>query len=476
MSKMKNEAIDKMNNPKVSIIIPVYNKLEMTHECINSIIRNTSTKFDMDYEIIVIDNGSKEMYTNESLTIIKIRNETNLGFPMAVNQGIKRATGDIICILNNDTILTPDCLERLVYHLKDYDMVSPCTNYILEPYPNTKSGVQQVLVDNYENKNELNEVANKFYEDNKYDSEPFHRLVFFCVIIKREVLEKVGLLNEVFSPGNFEDDDYCLRAIEKGFKLGIAKDVYIHHHGSVTHKLLNIEYHKLLAKNKKIFDGLWSDEKYKELMNKNNLIKFNGEKAIPLDRNTPKDVMEEHWARYYLASQFVEGKKVLDVACGSGYGSDLLSRYADQVTGGDICENTIKYCNSKYKKDNLKYEVCDIRDMEYDDKSFDVVISYETIEHITECEKFLDKVKRILTDDGKLVISTPIGGACGNKYHLSYFQKDSFRWLLKNYFNNVTILYQVGKSISNISISKNYEPSFSGEYIIAVCDQSQGGI
>ena len=245
----------------VSIIIPVLNEDEMTRACIESIVVNTD-----DYEIIIVDNGSSQkvdidFYCSE-LPVKMICNAENEGFPKAVNQGIEAANGNVIVILNNDVVLTPHWLEKLQWHLSHgLDMVGPCTNSI--------SGPQQVLIDQYNNEQELNTAAMAFQVKNAFQSIPFHRLVFYCVAIKREVIDKVGLLDEIYTPGNYEDDDFCMRAIDEGFKLGIARDVYVHHFGSITHKALNLDYQELVTRNHKIFDDKWAD-RYKELSEKNN--------------------------------------------------------------------------------------------------------------------------------------------------------------------------------------------------------------
>lgn len=235
--------------PKTSIIIPVFNQFRLTHQCIDSIKKNTD-----DAEIIIVDNGSSPRWQGNGKII---RNEKNLGFPVAVNQGIKAAKGDVIVILNNDTIVTPNWLEHLHEHLKNYDIVGPMTNEIsgpqkIEGLPSNLSAA-------------INLFAFKKYQENKGRSFPFHRLVFFCVAIKKSVIDKIGYLDEQFSPGNFEDDDFCLRAIAADFKLGVAKDVFIYHLGSVTHKALNLDYQKLLKTNKAKFNKKWTKEKYLKL-------------------------------------------------------------------------------------------------------------------------------------------------------------------------------------------------------------------
>ena len=245
----------------VSIIIPVYNQEEYTKACIESIKANTE-----DYQLIIIDNGSKPEFRLEDLPIgrpYSVRwNEENLGFPKAVNQGIERAKGDIIVILNNDVVVTPHWLETLQKHLSNgFDMVGACTN--------SSSGPQQVLIDQYNDIATLYEAAESNRKKHEGQSFPYHRIVFICVAIKREVIDKIGLLDEIYTPGNFEDDDYCMRAIEAGFKLGISEDCYVHHFGSITHKAMDINYRELLAKNQKIFNEKWGS-RYKELMRINN--------------------------------------------------------------------------------------------------------------------------------------------------------------------------------------------------------------
>ena len=239
----------------VSIIIPVHDQIQKTGMCIDAVRANTQ-----DYEIIIVDNGSNP--SCPKYCDILIRNETNLGFPVAVNQGIRAATGDTIVILNNDCIVTPNWLEILLSRLSDgLDMVGPVTNSI--------SGPQQVLIDIYDDIPALNIAAETHRKKNAGQWYPFHRIVFFCVAIKREVIDKIGLLDEAYTPGNYEDDDYCMRAIDAGFKLGVARDCYVHHVGSVTHKALGLDYQELAARNRKIFDAKWG-VKYDTLMEANN--------------------------------------------------------------------------------------------------------------------------------------------------------------------------------------------------------------
>lgn len=238
--------------PKFSIIIPVCNQHELTRQCVESIKKNSS-----DYEIIIIDNGSEPAYPGTGKII---RNLKNQGFPIAVNQGIKEATGEIIVILNNDTIVTPQWLERLAEHLEYADMVGPVTNNISGPQ---KQGNFQL-----NSTSSLDFYSEEIYKIHRLQSAPWYRLVFFCVAIKREVIGEIGLLDEQFSPGNFEDDDFCLRAIGAGFRLVIAEDVFIYHYGSQTHRSLKLDYAKLLETNRAKFEAKWPLAIQKELCKK----------------------------------------------------------------------------------------------------------------------------------------------------------------------------------------------------------------
>jgi GT2 family glycosyltransferase len=238
--------------PKFSIIIPVCGNEEMTKKCVDLIRQDND-----EAQIILVNNDTKPLNVECDLLI---ENNKNLGFPIAVNQGLRAATGDILVILNNDVYITSCWLDHLAHHLETYDLVGPMTN--------NASGPQMVARDEFGRDVEDDDYPEERYKNYYHEVKPWHRLVFFCVAFKRAVLEKVGYLDEQFSPGNFEDDDYCLRAIQAGFQPVIARDVFVYHLGSQTHQALKINYQKLLETNKMKFIAKWPYQVYNELVEK----------------------------------------------------------------------------------------------------------------------------------------------------------------------------------------------------------------
>lgn len=212
---------------KTSIIILTHNQLEITKQCLESIFKHTPEPF----ELIVVDNNSTDGTAEylKSLPGIKtVFNLKNHGFARGCNQGYEISTGDTILFLNNDTIVTENWLGnmlRLLYSNDKIGLVGPVTNNI--------SGSQQIPA-SYSDTSSLEDFARAHCRWNAQCHRRVLRLVGFCLLVKRKVLDDIGVFDERFGFGNFEDDDLCLRAVNKGWHLMIALDSYIHHIGSVT--------------------------------------------------------------------------------------------------------------------------------------------------------------------------------------------------------------------------------------------------
>jgi len=243
--------------PKVSIVIVTYNNIELTKDCLSSMEKFNNYP---NCEIIIVDNLSEEDDTRDFLqeyemtheNIKVILNAINGGFSYGNNIGIKASSGEIVILLNNDTFVTPNWIEHLIAHF-DTDtsigMVGPVTNNI---------GNEAKIDVDYKDTSGLIEFAKQLYDKNKGKQYLDIRvLAFFCVAIKREVIEKIGLLDEAYGIGMFEDDDYCMRVKEEGYKLICADDVFIHHHLGATFDKNPEWKEQLFKKNKAIYESKW---------------------------------------------------------------------------------------------------------------------------------------------------------------------------------------------------------------------------
>ncbi|HLG90569.1 MAG TPA: class I SAM-dependent methyltransferase [Candidatus Saccharimonadales bacterium] len=152
----------------------------------------------------------------------------------------------------------------------------------------------------------------------------------------------------------------------------------------------------------------------------------------------------EHVARYEAVKDLVTNKTVLDIACGSGYGSSILARKAKKIIGVDSDKKTIAYALEKYGLKNIEFLVGDANRIPIKDNAVDMVVSFETIEHVSDFKKFLREMKRVLKDDGLLVISTPNQGVYieDNPFHQHQFIYNEFMTLLKSNFRTVRPYFQ----------------------------------
>ena len=174
----------------------------------------------------------------------------------------------------------------------------------------------------------------------------------------------------------------------------------------------------------------------------------------------------EHWNRYLSVLEFCRGKDVLDAACGTGYGSSLLAREARSVIGLDISNDVIQKASVEYPRTNLKFRVGNVTEMPLPESSIDVVLSFETIEHIPfESQRaFLKEVKRVLRPNGFFIVSTPCHeksteNVHGNPFHLGEMELPVFKKILSQEFPCVEIYTQriaLSSSILAGSTSPDY--------------------
>ena len=246
---------------KTSIVILSYNTYNLTKSCIESIRKFTSAG---SYEIIVIDNASQDAsvaWLKRQKDIKLVCNKENKGFPGGCNQGMELAEeGNDILLLNSDTIVTPRWLENMqiaLYSEPQVGAVSCITNNC--------SNWQKIEVD-YKDYDEMIAFAEKINHSNPTLWEIRPRLVGFCYLIKNEAYQIAGFLDEIYSPGNYEDDDYSLKLIMAGYKLLVCGDTFIHHYGSASfsnnitskeQEEKNNRFVALLKRNRQYFIEKW---------------------------------------------------------------------------------------------------------------------------------------------------------------------------------------------------------------------------
>lgn len=167
------------------------------------------------------------------------------------------------------------------------------------------------------------------------------------------------------------------------------------------------------------------------------VVKIRGERLIP--EISDAGTLVYHLARYEWAKQYVKGKEVLDAGCGVGYGSAMLAEDASHVIAVDVEQAAIEYAKKTYNRKNLKFLVMDCTTMGFHDRTFDLVVSFEVLEHISGSQVFVRELCRVLRDNGILMISTPnkrtwdlLGHRADNPYHINMVAPKQFKEILIN--------------------------------------------
>ncbi|MFT5873873.1 MAG: GT2 family glycosyltransferase [Clostridium sp.] len=369
-----------IENRKTSIIILTYNNLVYNKICIDSIRKYTK---ESTYEIIVVDNNSTDgtrEWLKDQKDIVVILNDENVGFPKGCNIGIDAsAIENDILFLNNDTVVTPRWLDNLKVCLYSCDSIGAtasitnnCSNYqsITVPYIDVQDMIPFA-------------EANNVSSPDKWEGKT--RLVAFCMIVKREVLSKIGVMDERFTPGNFEDDDLCMRIIDSGYKLMLCNDSFIHHFGSSSFSKDYTKFNNVLTANRKKFEDKWGFDS-----NVSSTLKFD------------------------IIHQIVEPKEkkleIIDFECGLGatllrlkYMYPSANIYGIETNenlgrvGGKILELMTSDFEENYsmnfKEDKINF--------------FDYIIIGNKLQLSKDPFKLLNEVKRFLKPGGYIIATIP---------------------------------------------------------------------
>lgn len=435
----------------VSIIILSYNTLEYTKKCIDSIRRTTPITA---REIIVVDNastdGSVEYLKNQS-DVKLIINDENKGFPAGCNQGIIASdpNSDVL-LLNSDTVLLPNALFYLrmgLYKKDNYGTAGCITNRIC----NMQAVPELYNIDitnedgyTYVYKYGLNHNVpmKNAYEEKIY-------LTGFALLIKRNVINEVGMLDEIFTPGNYEDNDYGLRVLAAGYKNILCHNSFIMHVCSASFNKKPEEFRNILLSN---------CETIKEK------IGFNID-YYTIPRTELINMIDKPYDSYI---------NVLELGCGMGATlSKIKYLYPNSyVCGIEIVDKVAYYANLL---NPVKCADVETMEWDYEDNSFDYVIMGDILEHLRDPWSILNKVNKLVKTGGKIIISMP------NVLHYSVILpliiKGEFHYSdagildtthLKMWTKKeiVSLVEDSGFTIENISYSSFTKPTEKEEEII----------
>lgn len=242
--------------PLASVIVVSYDTLAYTRLCLASALANTDYP---NYELIVVDNGSTDgsaadiqLLASRYPQVRVIANEQNLGFSPGNNQGLAIARGELLVLLNSDTIVPPGWLTRLARHLSDprLGQIGAATN---------RAGNEAQIEAPYATYGEFLAFAQA--RAAAYDGvrHAIRMPLMFCVAWRRDVLDAVGPLDERYETGMFEDEDYALRVKAAGYETAWAADAFVHHayHATIGKLLPSGDYVALFRRNQERFEQKW---------------------------------------------------------------------------------------------------------------------------------------------------------------------------------------------------------------------------
>lgn len=241
--------------PFASVVVVTREGLTFTRLCLESVLANT---VETDLELIVVDNGSRDGTPEYLATLAAdervrvILNEVNLGFAPAVNQGLRAARGEVLVLLNADTLVPPGWLEPLLQPLTDpaVGLVGPVTN---------EAGNEAEVEIGYRSYGELVHFARQRARTYAGRTFPIEVATMFCAAFRRDVYDAVGPLDERFEIGFFEDDDYSMRVLVAGFRVVCAESAFVHHFGEGSFGPLvpTGEHGRIFRENQRRFEEKW---------------------------------------------------------------------------------------------------------------------------------------------------------------------------------------------------------------------------
>ncbi len=243
--------------PVASVIVPTCNGLDATRLCVEALLSHTEPR----HEVIFVDNGSTDGtpdylqgLARDHKRVRVVLHRDNQGFARACNAGLAAAHGRHLVLLGSDVVVTPGWLERLLDAAENQPRAG-----LLGPVTNDTAGLQRLDESAYDRESlaGLDAFASALALARAGDVEPTLRLPGTCLLVKRELLARIGGLDEVFTLGSHEDNDYCLRAHLAGYRSLVVQDVYVHRLGSAAPALTPAEHEAQLRRQWSVFKSKW---------------------------------------------------------------------------------------------------------------------------------------------------------------------------------------------------------------------------
>ena len=394
---------------KADIIIPCYNQLEYTKRCLWSIEAHTVAP----YQLIVVDNRSTDgtdaylwsvAAGHESVGDVPVKvitNSCNEGFARAVNLGLVMSDAPYVILLNNDVEVPAGWLETLIQameanpHIGAMGVLSTSQTQATWEGHFYSCGVQ--VIENYR----------------------LGQLPYSCAILRRKAIDQVGLLDEEFFLYG-EDDDYNIRLIRAGWSLAIHTGVTVKHEHGATSTPGGFQHYRKAAM-KRIVEK-WGGP---------SAGSGQGPEWIDPADDPESRRSKAHLWRYEYARQFLRPDDVvLDVACGAGYGSQMMAEVCRAVHGVDRNQEALAVARTRYHTWKKTYYAC--VDLERIGRlpAYDVAVSFETIEHLADPQRFADLLKE---SAGRLIVlSTPCQDMYSPYHKHKYFTEEQVRVMFEN--------------------------------------------
>lgn len=337
-----------------SIIILTYNHLEKTKKCIESIKKYTKDEV---YEIIVVDNNSNDgtinwLKTQSDITVIY--NKENRGFPSGCNQGISEANKNYdILLLNNDTIVTTNWLSNLrkcLYSKSNIGAVGPVSN-CNDNLQGGGSFTFKSFIDM-----QMKAIKNNISDSNRWEEKVF--LTGFCLLIKREVIDKIKILDERYSPGYIEDNDLALQILSSSYKLFLCHDSFVYHERGTSFREDINKFNSLILRNRAIFEDKWHfscfefdnsknssiflANKPKDILDYNSSIGVSSLRIKYFFRNSNITSLEEDADKRKFSNMFFKTVSCLNELNGNTFDTIFIGNYLEKVDSPILFLNSLR--------------------------------------------------------------------------------------------------------------------------------------